>query len=55
MQAVLDLLPTETARSIEVARATICDDPDKRPLLKELFAVLQIWLRAHSDDFPTAF
>ena len=38
--AILDLLPTATARSIKVARSAICDDPYKRPSLKELFAAL---------------
>ena len=53
VQAVLYLLHTATARSIEVATVAICDDPDKRPSLKKMFAVLQIWLRAHSHDFAT--
>ena len=37
--AVLDLLPTATGRSIKVARTAICDDPNKRPLLNQLFGV----------------
>lgn len=53
MQAVLYLLHIATVRSIEVATAAICDDPDKRPSVKKMFAVLQIWLRAHSHDFAT--
>ena len=38
--AVLDLLPTATSKSIKVARATMRDDPEQRPSLKELLASL---------------
>ena len=38
--AVLDLLPTATTKSIKVAQTAICEDPDKRPTLEQLFAVL---------------
>lgn len=38
--AVLDLLPTATAKSIKVAQSATCEDPTKRPTLKELSAAL---------------
>ena len=38
--AVLDLLPTATARSLKVARTALCEEPAKRPSLKELSEAL---------------
>ncbi|KAL9951843.1 hypothetical protein ACROYT_G044578 [Oculina patagonica] len=38
--AVLDLLPTATAKSIKVAKSAICEEPTKRPTLKELSVAL---------------
>lgn len=40
--AVLDLLPTATAESIKVAKSAICEEPTKRPTLKELSAALSL-------------
>ena len=39
-RAVLDLLPTATARSIKMAKSALNDDPEQRPSLKELLTVL---------------
>ena len=38
--AVLDLLPTATARSLKVARTALYEEPAKRPSLKELSEAL---------------
>lgn len=38
--AVLDLLPTATSKSLKVARAAMCDEPEQCPSLKELLAAL---------------
>ena len=38
--AVLDLLPTATARSLKVARTALCEEPAKRSSLKELSEAL---------------
>lgn len=38
--AVLDLLPTATAKSLKVARTALCEEPAERPSLKELSEAL---------------
>ena len=43
--AVLDLLPTATARSLKVARTALYEEPAKRPSLKELSEALWIYKR----------
>ena len=40
IDAVLQLIPTATSRSVKVEKRALCDDPSQRPTLKEILAIL---------------